>query len=87
MLRYFRSLPMRPKGMLSKKEARAKDSVIKLVNEFFGSDKKAELWMTSANPLLGGVSPEDMIRMGRSERLLKFVRYNLDENRRPNESR
>ena len=60
-----------------------REVVINLVSDFFGSDKKAELWMNSENPLLGGVTPEFMIKVGKSDRLLKFVKTCLDENRKP----
>lgn len=42
-----------------------------------------ELWMTSNNPLLGGITPIDMIRWGKGDRLLKMVKVWLDENKRP----
>ena len=57
-----------------------RDRALQLLVGFFGSTKKAELWMKSRNPLLGGVTPEFMISHGRSNRLLKFMRHCMDGN-------
>lgn len=40
---------------------------------FDGDVGKAALWFKTKNPLLGDVSPRDMVRLGRYERLRKFV--------------
>jgi hypothetical protein len=51
----------------------------RLVEGFFkdGGDldpvSKRKLWMRIPNPLLGGMSPDDMIRLGKGERLHQFV--------------
>lgn len=37
-------------------------------------------WMTSKNPLLGNLTPHDMIYAGRFEKLHKFVTTMLEEN-------
>lgn len=47
---------------------------------FFMNADKTDLWMSTANPLLGGVSPMQMIRWGCGARLLKFVENQLKEN-------
>lgn len=54
-----------------------------LVREFFGGDavKTAE-WFTSPNPLLGMITPQQLIDLGRGEKLLKFVKDQLEENKR-----
>jgi hypothetical protein len=45
-----------------------------LVAEYFSGDaNKVSVWFAVANPLLGNVSPRDMIRGGRYHRLLSFV--------------
>jgi hypothetical protein len=45
-----------------------------LVAEFFeGDSQKVGLWFELSNPMLGNLSPRDMIRVGRYERLLNFV--------------
>lgn len=49
-------------------------NIANLVAEYFNGDgRKVELWFTLSNPLLGNISPRDMIRLGRYERLLNFV--------------
>ncbi|MGA3158882.1 MAG: hypothetical protein ABSE43_15035, partial [Steroidobacteraceae bacterium] len=49
-------------------------NIANLVAEFFVGDvQKVGLWFELANPLLGNVSPRDMIRIGRYKRLLNFV--------------
>lgn len=59
-----------------------RNEVIKLVVEFFdGNTDKAQIWMKAYNPMLGGVTPEFMIRIGRSSRLLKWVRHAISENK------
>ena len=45
-----------------------------LVAQFFAGDiAKTALWFKTANPLLGNISPRDMIRYGRYEKLRRFV--------------
>ncbi len=49
-------------------------NIINLVIEQFDGDKrKAELWFNTKNPMLGNISPTDMIRFGRYEKLQKFI--------------
>jgi hypothetical protein len=49
-------------------------NIANLVAEFFGGDaRKVGLWFEIANPMLGNISPRDMIRVGRYKRLLNFV--------------
>ncbi|MES2889009.1 MAG: hypothetical protein V4739_13490 [Pseudomonadota bacterium] len=40
---------------------------------FDGDVEKAAAWFTARNPLLGDVAPRDMIRLGKYERLRKFI--------------
>jgi hypothetical protein len=42
---------------------------------------KTELWFRLPNPLLGNVSPRDMIRYGRYETMRDFIYTSLSENR------
>ncbi|MGB6452402.1 MAG: nucleotidyltransferase domain-containing protein [Steroidobacteraceae bacterium] len=45
-----------------------------LVAQFFeGNTVKAALWFKATNPLLGDISPRDMIRSGRHDKLRHFV--------------
>jgi hypothetical protein len=49
-------------------------NIANLVAEFFGGDaKKVGLWFELTNPMLGNISPRNMIRAGRYKRLLSFV--------------
>ena len=49
-------------------------NIANLVAEFFAGDsQKVALWFEVANPMLGNVSPSNMIRMGKQRRLLAFV--------------
>lgn len=55
--------------------------VFNLVNEFFkGDEQKTMCWLIMPNTLLGGVAPFDMLVCGRGEKLLKFVKQQLDMN-------
>ena len=40
---------------------------------FDGDVEKTAVWFRARNPMLGDVSPRDMIRLGRFERLRKFI--------------
>lgn len=52
-----------------------------LVAQFFDGDvQKTTLWFRTKNPLLGDISPRDMIRFGRYEKLHRFVIAALEEN-------
>lgn len=49
-------------------------NICTLVAEYFNGDSaKTSLWFNTINPMLGGITPRDMIRLGRYEKLLKFV--------------
>lgn len=37
-------------------------------------------WLGTRNPLLGGSSPNQLIRTGREEKLLKFIKACIKEN-------
>jgi len=54
---------------------------VSLVREFFKGDAaKVEAWLLARNPLLGNVTPMDLIETGRAQRLLTFIRIRLFEN-------
>jgi len=57
-------------------------TALNLVACFFQDQEKTILWFCMPNPLLGGMSPRDMIRVGRFKKLLKFIQNALDENQR-----
>lgn len=49
-------------------------NTINMVAQAFDGDvEKTVAWFRARNPLLGDVSPKDMIRLGRYERLRKFI--------------
>ena len=52
-----------------------------LVAQFFGGDiAKTAIWFRTKNPLLGDISPRDMIRYGRYEKLRRFIMNAMEEN-------
>lgn len=49
-------------------------SIFSVVSNQFDNDKeKTILWFKAVNPLLGGVSPLQMIILGKSKRLMEFI--------------
>lgn len=49
-------------------------STINMVaQQFEGDVEKTVAWFKARNPLLGDISPRDMIRLGRYDRLRKFI--------------
>lgn len=68
-------------------EAELKEDVAlirKMVLGFFnGNEAKTDLWFESANPLLGGISPNQMVKADRTLRLAHFVEQQLAENELP----
>ena len=57
-----------------------------VAQHFAGNPQKTALWFKTRNPLLGDISPRDMIRFGRCERLRRFVTEALEENAAPAQS-
>ncbi len=52
-----------------------------LVAQFFQGDvRKTQLWFQTRNPLLGNLSPRDMVRYGRQQKLRRVVMEALDAN-------
>ena len=50
------------------------DDFVKRVQWIMGwMPREATVWMTTKNPMLGGVSPVSMIAHGRGERLCNFI--------------
>jgi len=56
-------------------------AALKAVDAFFNDEKKSKIWMVTENPLLGEISPIDMIDAGRFDKLMKFIYTQLEENR------
>jgi uncharacterized protein (DUF2384 family) len=45
----------------------------RVANYFGGDAEKTALWFRLPNPMLGEISPRDMIRYGRFKKLMKFI--------------
>ena len=56
---------------------------ISLAGEYFGDLERTILWFHAPNALLGGISPRDMIRIGRFKKLLRFIHTAREENSKP----
>jgi hypothetical protein len=54
-------------------------NICNLVFQFFNDDVKTKLWFQTPNPMLGNISPRDMIRLGRYNKLLRFVTQAMEE--------
>lgn len=49
-------------------------NIANMVTSFFNGDAaKAALWFRTKNPMLGDISPRDMVRLGRFDRLRRYV--------------
>ena len=49
-------------------------NIINLTASYFDGDmQKTQLWFQTKNPLLGNISPRDMIRYGRYSKLYQFI--------------
>jgi uncharacterized protein (DUF2384 family) len=55
--------------------------IYELVFQLFNDDNKTHIWLRTPNPMLGDISPRDMLRMGRYGRLLRFVTHAIEEGR------
>lgn len=68
-----------PKEVLERLQEIA--NICELVAQFFKGDAaKTALWFKTKNPLLGDISPRNMIRYGRYEKLRRFIMNALDDN-------
>jgi hypothetical protein len=55
-------------------------NTINMVASLFAGDaNKTAAWFKARNPMLGDISPRDMIRLGRYERLRKFIINAMNE--------
>lgn len=50
-----------------------------VINHMKWSADRAEVWMRTDNPLLGGASPNLMVKKGRGHKVLRFVESAIDE--------
>jgi len=59
-------------------------NTINLVAQIFDGDvQKTAAWFKARNPLLGDISPREMIRLGRYERLRRFIINAMNERQAP----
>lgn len=56
---------------------------LSLVAQYFKDEHKTVLWFKTPNPLLGNITPRDMIRVGRFKKLYRFIFNALGENEPP----
>lgn len=56
---------------------------LKVAEYFQGDARKVSLWFKAPNPMLGNISPRDMIRYGRFAKLQRFVLGALSDNASP----
>lgn len=54
----------------------AKEFVIETIGK-----EKAVIWWEMKNPMLGGISPNVLLQMGREQKLLQWIECCKDENR------
>lgn len=59
---------------------------LSLVAQYFKNEHKTVLWFKTQNPLLGNITPRDMIRIGRFKKLQRFILNALGENESPAKS-
>jgi hypothetical protein len=57
-------------------------AAISLVGQYFKDLHKTILWFKVPNPLLGNIAPREMIRVGRFNKLFRFIQSALNENER-----
>jgi hypothetical protein len=69
------------RSSLARVYVRNMTSIYELVFGFFNDERKARVWLRTSNPIRSGVSPRDMVRMGRYERLRRFVTQAIEEGR------
>lgn len=53
---------------------------LNLVAQFFRDEQKTVLWFKTPNPMLGDITPRDMIKIGRFKKLRQFILNALSEN-------
>ncbi len=76
LIRYDEKMPQ-----ILKDKLREIATLFNLVAQFFDGDaEKTILWFKTPNPILGHISPRDMIRFGRYKKLLKFIQNAFLEN-------
>jgi len=75
-VRYDHAIPDQMKERLEE----IANTINMVAKVFDGNVEKTCAWFRVKNPLLGDVSPRDMIRLGRYERLRKFIISAMSKN-------
>lgn len=55
---------------------------LKALNMFFKDESTKIQWMLTINPFLGNISPIDMLKVGRFDKLINFIYTQLEEGKR-----
>jgi len=50
-----------------------------VTQHFHGDIIRSNRWFETINPLLGDISPNEMIQLGRIDKLEKFINISIDE--------
>ena len=67
---------------LKDKEDLMMAEILMYLDGFFNGDyEKMKLWVTSKNLHLGGISPLNLILAGRTDKVLLFVKSQIEENK------
>lgn len=77
-IRYDRKIPKELEDRLQEWAV-----AMSLVAQYFKDVQKTILWFKTSNPLLGNVSPREMIRIGRFKKLHRYILSALSENEQP----
>ena len=57
------------------------DRILIMIWQYFDYDThKCNLWLKTKNPAIGGITPEEMIKNGRADKLLLFIKNAIDGN-------
>lgn len=68
-VRYDANIPERVRERLEE----VANTANQVAQAFGGDPEKTVAWFKARNPLLGDISPRDMIRLGRYERLRRYI--------------
>lgn len=61
--------------------------IAEAITKFFcGDTEKAKLWWETENSAFGGIIPTQMLELGKSDKLFRWIRESLAGNERPNQN-
>ena len=70
---------MKSKSDEERLAGRIREVTILVLRSFGGDEAKTKAWFEQKNSLLGDVTPNEMIAVGRVEKLLKWVRLQVGD--------